>query len=158
MWLNVQDALVAYLQGQQAPGGRLESIQTVRAGDEDTTFDLQYPLVTVAAGDTFTVEGTSARIELRFDFDVAVHALDQGGRDSAERALQTLVWDGRGPAATGVLPALMALMHNGLTVDGGNHLVRVSGPPRLGFATQQSVWVAGLVIPVSVIRYEQPPR
>jgi hypothetical protein len=52
----------------------------------------------------------------------------------------------------------MALMHNGLTVDGGNHLVRVSGPPRLGFATQQSVWVAGLVIPVSVIRYEQPPR
>jgi hypothetical protein len=45
MWLNVQDALVAYLQGQQAPGGRLESIQTVRAGDEDTTFDLQYLLL-----------------------------------------------------------------------------------------------------------------
>ena len=127
-----------------------------RAG-RGPTFDLQYPLVTIAA-ETPSRWRTSARIELRFDFDVAVHALDQGGRDSAERALQTLVWDGRGPTSTGVLPALMALMHNGLTVDGGNHLVRVSGPPRLGFATQQSVWVAGLVIPVSVIRYEQPPR
>ena len=158
MWLDIQEALTAYLQDQQAPGGRLESILTVRSGDEDTVFDLQYPMVTVSAADTFTVEGTSARIEMKFEFEVAVFALDMGGRDAAERALQALVWEGRGPTATGVLPAIMALMHQGLNVSGGNHLVRVSGPPSLGFAKENSQWVAGLVIPVSVIRYEQPPR
>ena len=48
--------------------------------------------------------------ELRFEFEVAVFALNADGADSAERALQALVWSGRGAASTGVLPALLALM------------------------------------------------
>lgn len=157
MWLNIQDALVAYLQGQQAPGGRLEGIQTVRSGADDTSHDLDYPLVTVSAADAFTVEGTVSQVELRFDFEVAVFALNMDGQDNAERDLQALVWSGRGAASTGVLPALLALMKRDLVADGATYRVRATGQPRLGFATQMSQWVAGLVIPVTIHRTEPTP-
>ena len=157
MWLDVQDALVAHLQAQQAPGGRLEGIQTVRSGADDTSYDLDYPLVTVSAADTFSVEGTAAQVELRFEFEVAVFALNADGADSAERALQALVWSGRGAASTGVLPALLALMKRDLVAGGATYRVRATGQPRLGFAAQKSEWVAGLVIPVTVLRTESTP-
>ena len=45
MWLNVQDALVAYLQGQQLPGGRVIEVlvpvaeQVLRALEDDGRID-----------------------------------------------------------------------------------------------------------------------
>ena len=125
MFLALTDALVARLQGEQAPGRMLEEVRLVRAGDFQPIPTQHHPAITVDWDGARNVRLNHQRVEIRASLRVCLYTVSMSGAEAAERDADRLVWDDSTGSPRGLMPALCRAARTSLVVDGQPFLLQL---------------------------------
>lgn len=125
MFVSVVDALVERLQAEQAPGGMLEEVRLVRAGDMQPIPTQHHPAITVDWDGTRDLRLNHQRVEFRARLLVHLYTVSLAGTEQAEREADRLVWDDSTGSPRGLLPALCRAARTSLVVGGQSYILQI---------------------------------
>lgn len=125
MFVSVVDALVERLQAEQAPGGMLEEVRLVRAGDMQPIPSQHHPAITVDWDGVREFRFSRPKVEFRARFLAYLYTASMASPEASEREADRLVWDDSTGSPRGLLPALCRAARTSLVVGGQSYILQI---------------------------------
>lgn len=158
MFLALLDALVSRLQAEQAPGGMLEEVRLVRAGDMQPIPNQHHPAITVDWDGVREFRFSRPKVEFRARFLAYLYTASMASPEASEREADRLVWDDSTGSPRGLLPALCRAARTSLVVGGQSYILRVGDTVETVAVKEGSHSTSVSVVEVQAVTMRNAPQ